>query len=97
MVRWVYPDSPAAAAKIEPGDRIVALAGKPVANRDELLRAMGVLEPGMEAELEVRRGEQSRKQKLTLAALPEGLPPAALPRPAGQPSRARARGPSRAW
>ncbi|MGA2617777.1 MAG: PDZ domain-containing protein [Thermoguttaceae bacterium] len=78
-VRWVYPESPAAAAKIEPGDRVVALAGKAVANRDELLRAISVLEPGMEAELEVRRGEQARKLKLTLAELPEGLPPAALP------------------
>ncbi|OHB71268.1 MAG: hypothetical protein A2V70_08985 [Planctomycetes bacterium RBG_13_63_9] len=78
-VRYVYPDSPAAAAGVEPGDRLVALSGRPIRDRDELLAQIGRFQPDEEVELEFRRGDQPRSLKLKLAALPESLPPAELP------------------
>ena len=79
VVRYVYPKSPAAEAKIEPGDAVVSLAGKAVAGRDDLLHQMAAMEPGQDAALEIRRGPDTRKVQLKLAAMPEGLPPAELP------------------
>jgi serine protease Do len=75
VVRYVYPQSPAAAAKIAPGDVILSLAGKPVKNRDELFQQMDTVEPGQDAEIEWRRGEQTQKAKVKMARVPEGLPP----------------------
>ena len=78
-VRYVYPQSPAAAAKIEPGDVIVALGGKAVTLSDELRHQMAAWEPGQEAQIELRHGDQTRKVTVKLAELPEGLPPGQLP------------------
>ncbi len=82
-VRYVYPESPAAAAGIAAGDTIVSLQGEPIENRIELLLKLGAMEPGTEVEVEVRRADAVRKLKLALAELPEGLPPKELP-PAGE-------------
>jgi serine protease Do len=82
-VRYVYPQSPAARAGIVAGDVLAKLAGKAVANRDELLRELGALEAGEETEIEVRHADQTRTVKITLDHLPDDLPPAELP-----PSRA---------
>ena len=86
-VRYVYPDSPAAAAGIAAGDVLVSLAGEPVRDRIELGQKIGMSEPGSEVELEVRRADAVRKVKAALAALPEGLPPEELP-PARESSKA---------
>ena len=79
VVRYVYPASPAAEAKIEPGDVIVSVAGDEVEDRNDLHAAISGLEPGMKVELEVRHRDQSRKVSIRLAELPSDLPPAALP------------------
>jgi serine protease Do len=80
VVRYVFPDSPAAKADLKPQDRIVALNGKPVADRDGLLELMAAEAVDHEIELETRRGEETKKHKLKLAAHPEAitgeLPPA---------------------
>jgi len=78
-VRYVYPGGPAAAAKVEPGDVIVSLQGKPIENRDELLQRIATFQPGEKVEIEVRRADDIRKLKLALAGLPEDLPPEKLP------------------
>jgi serine protease Do len=78
-VRYVYPNSPAAAAGIAAGDTIVSLQGEPISGRSELLLKLGALEPVAEAELEVRRDGTVRKLKVTLAQLPEDIPPNDLP------------------
>jgi serine protease Do len=77
--RYVYPNSPAAAAGIAAGDVIVSLEGEPVHNRAELAVRIGSLEPGNEVNLEVRRAGSLRKLQLALAPLPEDLPPKDLP------------------
>jgi serine protease Do len=78
-VRYTYPQSPAAAAKIEPGDVILSLEGQPAGNRDELLHQVAAFEAGEEVEVEFRHASELRKVKVKLAAQPEGLPPAELP------------------
>ena len=78
-VRYVYPESPAAKAGVEPGDVIFAVDGKPAGGRIELWSNIAARAHGEKIELEVRRGEAARKVGITLAALPDALPPADLP------------------
>jgi serine protease Do len=82
-VRYVYPESPAAKAGIAAGDVLTALDGEPIAGRLELWRAITAREPENEIELEVARDGQSRKIKIALGRLPDGLPPAELPAAVG--------------
>jgi serine protease Do len=78
-VRYVYPESPAAAAGIAAGDVLVSLQGEPIRGSGEFSLRLGALEPATSAEIEVRRAGTVRKLNVTLAQLPEGLPPAQLP------------------
>ena len=78
-VRYVYPGSPAAGAKIEAGDVMTRAAGDEVEDAEELRTAISAFEPGMSFELEVRHKDQTRKVNLKVAALPEDLPPQTLP------------------
>jgi len=78
-VRYVYPDSPAAKAGIQPGDRLRAFQKQPITDRQQLRSLVGGLQPGETAELQFEHNGRIRTRKVTLAALPEGLPPADLP------------------
>ncbi len=66
LVSAVLPDSPAAAAGLEPGDLLLALGGEPVAVRffeqvPELYQRIAELPVGTAVELEIeRRGERRR-------------------------------------
>jgi serine protease Do len=74
VVRYVYPESPAAKAGIEAGDRIDKLNGQAVAGRDELAASIAALEIKQPLTLSVKHGEESRELELTPAALPESVP-----------------------
>lgn len=78
-VRYVYPDSPAANAGIQPGDLLRQFRKQPIADRRQLRELIGGLQPGDTAELRFEHRGGTRTQTLTLAALPDGLPPAELP------------------
>lgn len=52
----VFLNSPAAKGGMQAGDYIVALNGKNIASQNELVRAVGYLPAGKEAEFEVLRG-----------------------------------------
>lgn len=90
IVEWVWPEGPAAAAQIQPGDRITAVAdadGEPqaVASPTLLAGAIGGMEPGRTVNLTVRRDGEERRLELAVAPLPATLPPEAVPvnEPAG--------------
>ena len=92
-VRYVFADSPADKAGIKIGDRIVkagivfpeGVTGPPVPplkNRNQLLALVNNLSAGVELNLEVKRkeGGKTDKMKVKLAAVPETIPPT-LPLP----------------
>jgi dienelactone hydrolase len=85
-VRYVYPKSPAEAAGIKEGDRIMKVAPKPppgqpenlqpIPGRDALLAILGNAPPGIEIRVEVKRKDGKKAETLTvkLAELPDGVP-----------------------
>jgi serine protease Do len=85
VVRYVYPDSPAAKAGLQAGDAIVQLDGKPVADAAALREAVAALEVGAKAVLEIDRGGAKQPLEATLGRLPVTIPeelPAARKPPA---------------
>ena len=68
LVSSVEKGSPAAQAGIEPGDIILSLDGKEVANAFDLPPRVADLEPGARARLEVWRDHNRRDLTVTLAA-----------------------------
>jgi serine protease Do len=86
-VRYVYPGSPAAEARIEAGDVITSAGGDALVDADELRGVVSGLEPGMHLDLEVRHKDKtgkSRKVNVRLAELPAELPPRTLPKARGK-------------
>jgi serine protease Do len=85
-VRYVEPDGPAAKAGLKEGDHLVAMNGKPITDREELVARLADLEPGTEVQLEAERDGTSLKLRLVLGRIPTALPPQDLP-PAGEPTQ----------
>ena len=85
-VRFVYPGSPAAAAGLKEGDRVMKVgAGKtlaPVRTRAELATALANFPPGSEVSVEVKRKDGGKTETVTakLTTVPEAVP-AKLPLP----------------
>jgi S1-C subfamily serine protease/predicted esterase len=87
-VRYVFPKSPAEAAGLKPGDRIVraGLGEGPMRNlpgRAQLSTLLDRLSPGSEMRVEVKRkdGKKTETLKLTLGVVTDALPDN-LPQPA---------------
>jgi hypothetical protein len=74
VVRYVWPESPAAAAGIQPGDRLQSCDGRKIESVETLLEQLQSRAPGETVPLEVRRGGETLLLKPQLAALPETLP-----------------------
>lgn len=68
LLDGVRDDSPAAKAGIKAGDRIVKLAGRDVHNVYDYTYALGEMKAGQEYELELMRGGERVKLKITPAA-----------------------------
>jgi serine protease Do len=81
-VRFVYPDSPASQAGIEPGDRVVSINDAPVKSIKSAVDAMNAVLPGAKVAVRMERGGQHRDLQLTAASLPTNvlndLPPASI-------------------
>ena len=78
-VRYVYPNSPTSAAGIAVGDVVASLDGRPVKDRFDLIERIGLLMPGDAVQLGVVRDGVERTLSVSLAELPDGLPPDELP------------------
>lgn len=91
IIRYVYPDSPAARAGLLVGDRLVLLDGKPLADAGDLALQLSSFEVGSRVRLVVERGAEALQREVVLASEPEAipldLPPArdALPLPQDRP------------
>jgi serine protease Do len=74
IVRFVYPESPAAVVDLKPGDQIRSIDGAAVDKLSTLVEKMQALEPGQKVRLEVGRGSETLLVEPTLGRLPETLP-----------------------
>ncbi|QUH04075.1 trypsin-like peptidase domain-containing protein [Saccharopolyspora erythraea] len=70
IVLNVEPDSPAAAAGVQPADVIVRFAGQDITNVENVLGALRNIPPGQTAPLTVRRGGQAVELTVTVAERP---------------------------
>jgi serine protease Do len=92
-VRYVYPGSPAAAAGVKPGDRVVACDDAAVTSAEQLRTLVANLEPKAKPTLKIERDGQTLSVTLAPTKLPTDvpgeLPPASaepLPPPADRPA-----------
>jgi serine protease Do len=70
LLAGVQPDSPAAAAGLEPGDVIQAVNGTKVATPKELAVDVAAIQPGQEAHLSVLHDGQSKDVTVKVGTLP---------------------------
>ncbi|MCC5996893.1 MAG: Do family serine endopeptidase [Oceanicaulis sp.] len=75
VVTRVDPEGPAAAAELQPGDVILAIAGRAVADDRRLTRIVAETEPGERVRLEVFRRGESLTLDVTIARLQERAAP----------------------
>lgn len=66
LVDTVWPESPAAVAKLEPGDVIAKCEGKEVHDAAELSEILAKKAPGQKVRLEIRRKEAERTVEIEL-------------------------------
>lgn len=79
LVRYVYPDSPAAKAGIKTGDRITRMDNIPLADRDMMQMVLNRLLPGMRTKLDVKTKEGNKSFTISLAAMDDALPVGEIP------------------
>jgi Do/DeqQ family serine protease len=70
LITGVLQNGPASAGGIRPGDVVVAIAGKPIANTSQLLNAVAGLKPQSTAAIGVRRGDRELDLRVTVAQRP---------------------------
>lgn len=70
VISSVYPDTPAADAGLQAGDRIVSVDGKDVEDSDALVRAIGHYRAGDDLRLSIERAGRAQRVKVTLGERP---------------------------
>jgi serine protease Do len=71
LIANVEKDSPADKAGLKPGDVVVALNGRPVADNNQLTRDIGAVPPGNAVKLDVIRDGKQRAVEVKLAPRPD--------------------------
>lgn len=74
LVRYVFPDSPAAIAGIVPGDRIMKFEKAPLADHNMLRAILNRQYPGTRIALEVKTKTETTTKTLSLANMSETVP-----------------------
>jgi serine protease Do len=69
VVSSVLPNSAAIKAGMEPGDVVVEYNGRPVQNRDELVKMVVVTKPGTTVPIKILRNKQERTLSVTVEQL----------------------------
>ena len=80
VVRYVYPESSAAKAGLQIGDRILGVGEKDTADPESLRLAIANFEPEQQIAIAFERDGEMKTAEVTLATLPTSLP-APLPDP----------------
>jgi Do/DeqQ family serine protease len=70
LITGVLREGPAARGGIQPGDVVLRIAGKPVANTAELLNAVAALAPGSQASVGLQRADQALEVSVKVAQRP---------------------------
>ena len=86
-VRFVYPHSPAAKAGIRIGDQLESLDKQVITGRLGWITKIGGLEPGSKVTIGIQRDGKPQEVTVTLAALPDGLPPGEVPEQRAEPKQ----------
>jgi len=69
VVSSVLPNSPASKAGMEPGDVVVEYNGRPVPNRDELVKMVVATKPGTSVPIKVLREKKEKTLNITVEQL----------------------------
>ncbi len=75
IITDVVSGGPAASAGVKPGDVLVAVNGKPVANSSAVLNTIAVLRPGDEAALTLIRDQSELTVRVTAGTRPKPAVP----------------------
>ncbi len=70
LITGVLQRGPAATGGMRPGDVVIEVAGKPVANTSQLLTAVAALKPSTKAVISVQRGDKAMELSITVAQRP---------------------------
>jgi serine protease Do len=84
IVAQVYDDTPAEKAGLLPGDRILDVDGREIADPVALVKTIGSLDPGEEVTLHIERDGKPQDLVVTLGERPSEDPTAAAPAPSGE-------------
>ncbi len=71
LITGVLQNGPASAGGLRPGDVVVTVAGRPVADTAQLLGAVAALKPQSEATIGVQRGDKTLQLKVIVAQRPK--------------------------
>jgi serine protease DegQ len=71
LITGVLQDGPASKGGLKPGDVVLKIGDRPVANTSELLAAVAALKPQATAVVQVQRGAQALDLKLVVAQRPK--------------------------
>jgi Do/DeqQ family serine protease len=74
LITGVLQSGPASAGGVKPGDVVVKIAGRPIANTAQLLDAVASLKPQSDAEIGVQRGDRKLDLHVTVAQRPPARP-----------------------
>src|SRR5204863_10209396 len=75
VVRYVFPNSAAKSANLEPGDVILEVAGKKPTDAVALQQVIAAWDPAQPLGLKVKHGEELRGVEVKLTPLTADLPP----------------------